>query len=308
MGAVLGLAGSIGGAAISSSAQKKATEMQIKALERQRDFVFSQLDPSVIGAQARKADVDRAKARLALQGKLDPALLATRYAAQEKILKGTEEIGSAPSDVAAGMAFDEATAQATTGTAAQLKQKLIDSALAEIEMGAQLPNDVQAELVKAGLERSGATLGAATPQGLGGNIARSMIGERALALKAERQARAQQLATTAQGLESARNNLMLNLFPQLQQQQMKNLAAASGALATSSEELPQAGLGGEDIANLWLARVGATNQLSQASAEAAARGGQAQGQIWGQTLGAGTRYGAEAVDKAFPNAYKTIFG
>jgi hypothetical protein len=38
------------------------------------------------------------------------------------------------------------------------------------------------------------------------------------------------------------------------------------------------------VANLWLARVGATNQLAQSAANAAAAGGAAQGQIWGSTL------------------------
>lgn len=301
IGGVFSAVGSIVGAAISARATKKATKMQIQALERQQKFVFDQLEPGKINIAAKKADVQRAKARLALQGKLDPDLLRARYAAQEKMLRGVEEIGAAPSDVAAQTAFDEATAQATTGVAAQLKQRMIDAALEELDMGATLPSDVQAELVKAGLERSGTVLGAATPRGLGGNIARSMIGERALALKAERQARAQTIAQTAQALESNRNQLMLSLFPQLQQQQLKNLAAATGTLQASAAELPQAGLGGESIANIWLARVGATSQLGQAQADAAARGTMAQGQIWGTALGTASQFGGQALNTAFPN-------
>jgi len=275
--------------------------MQIDALEKQRKFVYDELSPTKVNAQATAADVDRAKNRLALQNITDPNLLAARYAAEAKMLKGAEELGGAPSDKAAAAAYGEAMDQGTTGVAAQMKQKLIDAALGELEAGATLPDDVQAELVKAGLERSGTTLGAATSKGMGGNIQRSMVGERALALKAERQARAQQLSQSANALESSRNSLMLSLFPSLQKQQLSNLAASQDVLKSSAAELPPAGLSGESIANIWLARVGATNQLSQSAADAAARGTIGQATAWQQGLGGASQYAASA----FPTISQT---
>jgi hypothetical protein len=53
--------------------------------------------------------------------------------------------------------------------------------------------------------------------------------------------------------------------------------------------VPQVGLSGSDIANIWMARVGATNQLAQAQADAAARGGMGVAQAWQPAIGAGIR-------------------
>lgn len=300
MGDVLGFAGDIASSAISASAQKKATKMQIKALEKARDFVYRELEPSKINEQARAADVERARSRLALQAITDPALLRARYASSEALARGAEQIGAPGGQVeqVRDLAVSEALGQGRTGTAAQLKQRLIDQALTELEAGATLPPDVQSELVRAGLERA--------PRGMGQTLTRRLIGQEALALQSERQRRALALTGAAEGLERNRNALLLELFPTLQKSQAADIGAASGALQTSSAELPQAGLGGESVANIWLARVGAQNQLMQQAADAAARGAQAQGQILSGALGTGARYAAGALPSAV-DTYNRFF-
>lgn len=259
-GGIIGAAGSIAGSAIQASAQKKIMQMQLDAIKKQREFVYNELNPTKVNAQASAADIQRAQARLKLQGKIDPAALAARYAGEQKVLEGIQKIGTADSDKLAAQAASEAMAQ--TGEFEAVKAKMIDQALAELDAGATLPKDVQAELVKAGLERSGAVSGAATGQGFGGNILRKLIGTEALKLQADRQARAQALSTTASNLEQARANILGNLFPRLQEQQMKNIQAASGGVTMSEALKPDVGLSGTDIANIWMARVGATNQLA----------------------------------------------
>ena len=87
MGEIFTAAGSIAAAAMQASAIKAATQMQIDALERQRDFVFSQLDPSRVGREVLGADIARAEQQLALQGIIDPAALQTRYEAENQILR-----------------------------------------------------------------------------------------------------------------------------------------------------------------------------------------------------------------------------
>jgi hypothetical protein len=283
MGELFGMAGQIAAASMSADAAKYAADKQIEALEKQRDFVFKNLEPGTIGAEARAADIDRAKSRLALQGAMDPALLKTRYVAQEKMLQDLEGIGRGPSEAVAQQAAVEALSGGDV--ASQIKQRLIDSALDELNAGATLPSDVQAELVRAGLERSGAVSGAATSRGLGGNISREMVGERALALKSERQGKAIALSQAADALEQNRSALLTSLFPALKANQLANLSAEQSALQTSANELPQSALSGESVANIWLARVGATNQLSQAAADAAARGSMGQAQAWNNAIG-----------------------
>lgn len=278
-------AGQIAGAAITADAMKDAAKMQIKALEKQRQFVYDELAPEKIGAQATAADIDRARNRLALQAQTDPSLLRSRYKAEGAIERGLDELfgPNAPGDLIAQQAQIEALAPSV---AAQAKQRLIDTALGELDAGATLPRDLQAELVTAGLTRAGATGQRAGGQRV--EVAR-MIGERGLQLQAERQARAAALTGAAQQLETSRANILGALFPTLQAQQLQKQQAAQAALGISNELMPTAGLGGTDIANIWLARVGATNQLAQQQADIGARAGQASAQALGQGIGGAFR-------------------
>lgn len=249
--------------------------MQIDALEKQRDFVFSQLAPEVISGQAISADVQRARNQLALQGIIDPSLLQTRYDAQDVIAQQLGQLGGAGSDVA-GIATQEAI-QGIPGLE-EARNRLIDAALSELDAGATLPPDVQAEIVGAGLEQAGQVSGAASAEGFGGNILRKLIGSAGLELQAQRQQRAMQLTQAAQDLEGKRQNILQSLFPALAQTQLAKLGGAQGALQLSAGLAPEAGLSGQNIANLWLARVGAQNQLSNQIASVGAQGalGQAQ--------------------------------
>jgi hypothetical protein len=130
---------------------------------------------------------------------------------------------------------------------------------------------------------------------MAGNITREMIGERALKLKSERQAKAVTLTDAAAALEQNRNALLQSLFPALKNVQLANISAAKTGFDVSNAAMPEAGLSGQSIANIWLARVGATNQLAQQEANVGAANTAAQGQIWSNALGGATAYGARAL-------------
>lgn len=286
MSDIFSAAGSIAAAAIQADAIKSATDAQIDALERQRDFVYKELEPSKVGGQALSADVQRAQGRLALQGVTDPALLAARYAAQNAILQGSQELGTgSPADIVARVAASEAVEGAPRMEEA--KNRLIDQAFTELDAGATLPPDVQAEIVKAGLERSGQTVGSASGSGISGTILRKLIGQEGIRLQAERQQRAAALIDEAAKLEQSRQQVLGSLFPNLSAMQLNTLAGQRANLAASQELLPQAGLSGSDVANLWLARVGATNQLASQAANIGMQGGLGAAQAWGQGLSTG---------------------
>lgn len=282
---LFGAAGSIIGGVMQANATRDATEAQIKALEKQRDFIFKQLDPAKIGRKARIADTQRAQERLRLQGIIDPMLLQQRYDSQKAISDRLAGLTGDASDRVADVAAEEAI-RGTPGLD-DIKARLIDSAMEELNAGATLPPDVQAELVQAGLERTGRTTGAATTEGVGGNILRQLIGSAAIQLKADRQARATQLSQAAQDMDVKRQAILGSLFPNLAATQLQKLGATQSILGQSNQMVPEAGLGGSDIANLWLARVGATNQLAQSAADVAARGGMGVAQAWQGALGAG---------------------
>lgn len=284
--------------------------MQIAALEQQKKFVFDQLDPNKIGGASKAADVAKAQNKLALQALIDPELLRQRYAAQAATSAQLADItgGQGVARQVEQQAAFEALAGRSDAEAA--KNALIDAALAEIQAGATIPADLQNELIQSGLEQSGQVSGGPGGSGMGQQILRNLVGSAGLQLRQQRLETAKGLLGQAQNLEQSRAAILGQLFPQLGAAASGRLAASQNVLTTANMLTPEAGLGGSDIANIWLARVGATNQLAQSAADAAARGAQAQAQAWQTGLGAATGYVANALPTtgaAYDWAKKNIF-
>jgi hypothetical protein len=238
MSDIFGAAGQVASAAIAADATKSATRMQVDALNKQRDFVYSQLNPDLINSQATSADAERAKQRLALQGITDPELLKQRYASEAKIGQSLETLGNQSSAVS-GAATSEALAGVPKMKEAQ--QKLIDAALKELDAGATLPPDVQNEIVQTGLERAGQTTGSASAHGFGGQILRKMLGQAGIELQNQRQAKATALTSAAQQLETQRQQILGTLFPNLNTVQLNTLKGQQSVLAQANQSVPEAG-------------------------------------------------------------------
>lgn len=278
-----------------ANASKDAARIQASAIKEAQAFVYNNLDPQVIQGQATAADVQREQQRLALQSMIDPALSQLRYQSSNQLLAQGAQIGQGPQEMIAQQAATEA--MASGGPINDLKTRLIDAAMQELELGATLPPDVQAELVQAGLEKSGMVSGAATSKGLGGNLIRKEVGQGAIKLQADRQARAAALAQTASGLETQRQQILQGLFPALQAKDLQNLQASQGLLGTSANLVPEAGLSGSQIANIWLNRVGAVGGLGVDAAKAQATGVLGSAAAWSPAIGAA----AGAVGNALPS-------
>lgn len=284
MGDMLGFVGQIGSAYIQSSAAKQAQQAQLDAINQQRQYLSENLQPDVVQGVATAADQQNAAARLALQGQIDPSLLAARGGSENAILNASKNLGAQ-----SGLVGDVATGEAISGVPGmeQGKSALVQNALDQLKAGATLPPDVEAQLVQAGLEQSGMVTGGAGAggRGVGGQVLRTVLGTAGIQLQQQRQQQAASLLTSAQNLEQSRQNILQNLFPRLSQVQLSNLAGQEGVLGTSAGLLPQAGLSGQNIANIMLARVGATNQLMGQAGTVAGQGAMAQGQILGNALG-----------------------
>ena len=284
-----------GGAVISGimakSAAERAGQIQREGLLQIRKTLERDLDPALINEKALAQDRQRALDRLALQKEIDPELAAQRSVSQEMLSDQLAGIGSSASDLVAAQAAAEGVAGVPGMDAA--KSELIDAALQELRLGAKLPSDVQAELMQAGLQQAGRVTGAASGArgGVGASILNEVLGTAALKLKADRQQQAAALTTAAGNLEAQRQQILQNLFPALQQQQLKNISATSGILQQSNQMLPQAGLSGSDIANLWLQKVGALNenttQKLQSNVSSYMAAQQARQNIWGSVASAG---------------------
>jgi len=322
MGDILGAAGSIAGAIIGSNASDNAANAQTSAINKQQQFVFQNLNPSVIGPLATQADYANAVNRLVAQGQLDPALLDSRYGSENSIRDQLNTLGVQPATVSNQAVLEAINGPNVSGESKQNlvntgntdltsptpgKDALIQAAMGQLNAGATLPPDVQAELVKAGLENAGMVTQNASGQGAGGQILRTILGTAGINLQQQRQTQAanllgaaqaldtqkKQTATgligAAQNLEQSRASILQNLFPNLSNVQLANLAGTQGVLGTSNSMLPNGGLSGSDVANLWLARVGATNQLTQAAANVKAQNALNQGVAQSNLAGASAR-------------------
>jgi hypothetical protein len=305
MGGLSGGVGSAVGGAMQAEATKEATQMQVDALKQQRDFVYSELEPNKVNEQALAADQAKATNRLALQGQTDPTMLAQRYASGASIADQAAKIGNSTSDAVAQIAAQEGAA----GIAGMqdTKTALIDAALKQLNAGATLPPDVQAQLVQTGLENAGQMSGSASAKGFGGNILRKILGTAGIELQMKREEQAANLATQAQNLEASRQNILQGLFPNLQNQQLKNLAAQQDVLKQSDAMIPQAGLSGTDVANIWLARVGATNKLDQSAANVAAQGATNSAQALSSAIGSGSKAVGSMIP-ALSSGWSSLFG
>jgi hypothetical protein len=233
---------------------------------------------------ATAADIQRTQQRLALQATTDPALSQLRFLSQQRLLEQGAAAGGGPGDVLAAQLFEEVS-EPEDIRQATLRNKLMDAALADIEAGATLPADVQAELVRAGLERSGTVGTGTSSRGLAGQLTRRLIGNEAIQLKRARQDQAVRLGLAANELQNQRLGIMSGVFPQLKGLETQNIATQQQLLSTANQLTPEAGLGGADIANVFLARVGATNQIAQSVADTNARQALDTAAAWQGALG-----------------------
>ena len=282
MDGVFGAIGSVAGASISAGATKDAARRQENALKEARIYNYINLDPELINAKAKAADIKRAQSQLAIQSQIDPNLAAARNLGSAAVAKGAAEVGNAASDRVAKQAEESLVSDERIG---QLKDQLLKAALNDISSGSTLPPDLQAELAKAGLEKGGAAGVGTSSKSLAGQNTRQLIGERGLALRNERLARAASLTSFAQQLEQNRTKLLADIFPTLQRQQQGNAALGAGAVQLSEAMLPEAGLSGQNIANLWQARILGTSNLTQQIGNTQATAAKALGDVYGKMAG-----------------------
>jgi len=294
---VLGGAGGAVGGFLSADAANNSAKVQSRLLDQMRTYTQQNMDPELVNQQALKADQERAANRIALQKQIDPSLAAVRPLAEAKLLGQVGQIGTSPSDTIAALATQEAQTGGA-GDLTSIKNQILQAAQKNISAGATLPPDVQAELMQSGLEGSGAVTGSASGGGIGGTMLRTILGSAGIALQTQREQQAQQEASTAAGLEQTRQQILQNLFPKLQQQQLANMSATTGALGVENQMLPEAGLSGQNVASTWLQRVASMNQLTGAKASVQGQGalgsGLGKAAAWGSIASMGQNPGVQS--------------
>lgn len=305
---LLGAGGNVMGSIVAQKAINDATKNQGKAIDNIRAYTQAQMDPALVNEQALAADTAQAKNRLALQAQIDPELAKQRTVSEQMLSSQLGGIGSSDSDKVAAAAA----AGAVAGDPAleSTKQQLVAAAMQELQAGAKLPSDVQAQLMQAGLQQSGNTTGAASGAsgGVGSSILSQVLGTAGIQLQAQRETQAASLATAAGNLDAQRQQILQGLFPKLQQQQMGNISATSGILQQSNAMLPQAGMSGTQTANLWLARVGAMNNLASQKAQVQYAGTLGYGQARASMIGSIASLGQGGGGQQSASNMSSMFG
>lgn len=291
-GSILSAGGAIMAGEIQSNAINQASKAQQDALTKELQNINAGYDTGTVQDLATKAGQQQAQAQLALQRLIDPALAETRQTSEGDILKSVNDINNPNSQT--NQIANAAVANATTGSAGldQGKSALISAALDQLKAGATLPPDVEAQLVQAGLQQSGSVTGAspggASGTGLGGNVLRTVLGTAGLNLQMQRQQQASSLLGQAGQLQQQKQAALTTLFPTLAQTQLANLGGTTNALTTSNALVPNTGLSSTDVANLWLQRIGAQNQIYGGQGSVSAAKSLGQGQVWANAVGQAT--------------------
>ena len=305
IGSIVGGLFQMGSASIQAKAMKKATQMQIDAINQQRELIRSELAPEKVAPMVAAADKQRAMSMLALQGKIDPALLASRYQASSNILGTLQQPGGQAEDLASQLISE--IQQPSAGLEA-VKAAMIDRALDSLDAGATLPSDVQAEIIKAGLERSTASGVGAARSGLAGQTAKKILGQAGVTLQQQRENQAMNLTKTADELSTRRAQLLASVFPQLKNLQTQNLQNALSSLTTSNAMVPESGMSGGDMLNLLKARVGAEQSLTSQEGAARAELAKGIGSAWSGALGGIGKAVAGANSAGMNLLYNNVFG
>lgn len=241
-----------GSAYLKGQAAKKAGAAQKKALAEQEKILIKKLDPAALNRLAQATDKERLLGRRKLQEETDPELAKLRQMGKEDLLKEfSVDDSTRQSTKVADQLFQENIKEDPRMEA--LKDSIINKAQSDLDKGAELPAEYQAELVRTGLG-VGAGSGVGVSRASVGGVTSRLLGGAGIQLEQQRVAEAQQLTNTALNLTQSRTNLLASIFPTIKAVEDAKLARAAGAFQLGESTLPQYGITGADAVNLEVAR------------------------------------------------------
>lgn len=267
----------IGGAVIKGDAARKAANARKDALGNM-ELINLGKEQEI----ALSADQARIKNQLALQDSADPRVGKMR----DQSAKGIVDTLYSDQDIQAevlGSKLYEETFDDTEGLQ-KLKETLIEEAQADLDRGAELPPEFQAELVRSGLQSAGESGFLANSKGAAGRSVRGYLGAAGLALKEQRRAAAVSSGAAVSSMNETRASILGRVIPTLQQITDSRARRAGLAFNTAEAAMPEAGLSGAESVNLDLARIAQQNKKVLGLGEAEREKRIAQGEMWSSIL------------------------
>jgi len=275
-----------GGAAL---AAKKKRDAEHKALNAQREGIqkTETADPQKLATSASDQDRKRYLDSLNFFRENDPGLAQARDAGIAALNKSLTT-GQENSQAAVDKLFSENLNADPRSVA--LKSALLDSAQKNLALGATLPPEFQAELVRSGLEDTGQA-GVGTARG--GPLAQLLgtrLGSAGLALEAQRQQQAEQIMSAADQATAQRASILSGLLGANQNLNISNAQLGGTATQLANSQIPSIGLGGNDIVNLDLLAQAQRNKKVAALANNTAANRLSAGAATQGYIGAGTQF------------------
>lgn len=279
-------AGAVASAAAKKRAAKKAASAQKKGIQQQEALLRKKLDPQAMNRLAQEVDRDRALNRIALQKEVDPEIAELREFSRQRLLDLTQQDQQArQSQQVADQLFRENIE--ADPQMERLKDTIIGRAQQEFDLGAQLPPEFQAEIVRTGLAQGGQSGIGVTREAVGGPTAR-LLGSAGIQLAQQRAAQGVALAGTADALAQSRQRLLSNIFPTVKVQEDSEAQRALQGFQLSEATLPESGLSGTDVVNIEAARQKGLAGLLGQRAGVNAGLAQMRGDFNAALIGAGT--------------------
>lgn len=247
-GSVLSVGPSIITGAMEKRAAKKAYELQVKGLDKQKALLKETYDPTRANEVSAKYDKQFVQRRLDLQKEFDPELARLREAGKKNLLAELERDDSTrQSTQVSNQLFRENIK--TPEAAERLKDKLFADAEEELKAGATLPPEFQAELVRSGITSAAGSGFKLDRRSIGGPVA-SVLGSAGIALRQARQNQAINLGNAAQGMVDARAKILSNIFPTVMTAEQTAAQRGAQAFQIGEATLPAGGLTGREALGL----------------------------------------------------------
>ncbi len=246
---------------LTKRATERAYQNQRKGLQEQTKSLKRDYDIDRVNNLVTKYDKQYLEKRLELQQEIDPELAEVRRAGKEQLrIQFQTPESSRQSTLAANKLFRENINEAPE--AKRLRERLTTEAHKELDLGAQLPPEFQAELVRSGLERGSTSGIGMSRRSIGGTVS-TLLGAGGVALKAGRQNQAMNLANAGQQLTDARFNILANIFPTVSSAEAQSMGRSAAAFALGNDTIPQGGLTGREVLSTDIAGREGVRSLTQ---------------------------------------------
>jgi len=286
-------AGAAGSAYLKKKAGDKAASAQQSALKGQQKILAEEMSFERVNQAATEADKLRAQNRLALQKEIDPELAKVRELGKQKLLEEAQRPDASKGTTQIANKLVEENLQADPRLEA-LKDSIIGRAQQELDSGATLPPEFQADLVRAGVTQGGQAGFRPESKTIGGSIARA-LGLGGEQLKQSRQQQAVSLAGAADNLTSSRASILASIFPTVKAAEDTRKADAAATFGIGESTLPESGLTGREAANLQINRANTLLKIKGKQGDIKAQQALNAGEANAAYVGAGTSFATSAL-------------